>query len=41
LNILCIPFAGTSSSMPMILRVGLLMESVGPCIFFSQVLSCL
>jgi hypothetical protein len=43
LNILGIPFASTSSpsSIPMILRFHLLMESVSPCIFFSQVLSCL
>jgi hypothetical protein len=43
LNILRIPFACTSSpsSMPMILKFGLLMESVSSCVFFSQVLSCL
>jgi hypothetical protein len=27
--------------MPMILKFGLLMESVSSCIFFSQVLGCL
>jgi hypothetical protein len=43
LSILQIPFACTSypSSMPMILRFGLLMELVSSCIFLSQVLSCL
>jgi hypothetical protein len=37
LNILCIPFACTSSpsSMPMILRFVLLLESVRSYIFFS------
>jgi hypothetical protein len=42
LNILCIPLACTSpSSMPMILRVGLFMESQSSYIFLSQLLSCL
>jgi hypothetical protein len=42
LTILLIPFACTSSpSMPMVLRFGLLMESVSSCVFFSQVLSYL
>jgi hypothetical protein len=43
LNILWIPFACTSSpsSMPMIFRFGLLMQSVSSCIFLSQVLCCL
>jgi hypothetical protein len=41
LNILQISFACTSSSMPIILRFGLLMESVSSYVFLSQVLSCL
>jgi hypothetical protein len=43
LNILWIPFAWTSSpsSIPIILRFGLLMEPVNYCIFHSQLLSCL
>jgi hypothetical protein len=41
LNMLWLPFAWTSypSSMPMILRFGLLMELVSSCIFLSQVMS--
>jgi hypothetical protein len=42
LNILHIPFACTSSSsVPTILRFGILNESVSSYIFFSWVLSCL
>jgi hypothetical protein len=43
LNRLRVPFACTSTPypMPMILRFGLLMESVSSCIFLFQVLSCL
>jgi hypothetical protein len=43
LNMLHIPLACTSSpsSMPMILRIGLLMELLSSCIFLSQLLSCL
>jgi hypothetical protein len=41
LNILCIPLACiSSSSMPMILRFGLLMELCS-CRFLSQLLNCL
>jgi hypothetical protein len=43
LNILHVPFACTysPSSMPMILRFGLLTESMNSCIFLSQLLSLL
>jgi hypothetical protein len=43
LNILHIPLACTSylSSMPMILKFELLMESLSSCIFLSHLLSCL
>jgi hypothetical protein len=43
LNTLHIPLACTSSpsSMPMILRLGLLMESLNSCKFLSHLLYCL
>jgi hypothetical protein len=43
LNILhiCLAYTSSSSSMPMILRFGLLMESLSSCIFLSQLLHCL